>query len=131
MKKKQIFILLILLIIFYTNPVLADNYTKSYCTGLKSTLRIVGEIINVIRIVVPLIIIGLAFADLFKTVTAGKDDYIFKSIKSIATRLILGVLIFFIPAILEFGFSLVDEWTDYETNYHECVTCVLNVKECR
>ena len=131
MKKKQIFILLILSVIFFANPVLADNYTKSYCTGLRGTLRIVGEVVNVIRVIVPLVIIVLAFVDLFKAVTAGKDVNVFKSLKSIVTRLIIGVLIFFIPAILEFGFSLIDEWTDYETSYQECVSCILNVKECR
>ena len=132
MKKIKFIILLIILnAIIIINPVFADNYTKSYCTGLKSTLRIVGEVVNVIRIVVPLIIIGFACVDLFKTITSGKDDGVFKSVKSIGTRLILGVLVFFIPSILEFGFSLVDEWTDYETSYQECVSCILNVKECR
>ena len=131
MKKKRILLGIILISIFFVNPVFADNYTKSYCTGLKSSLRIVGEVVNVIRIAVPLVIIGLACFDLFKAVTAGKDDNIMKSAKSIVTRLILGVLIFFVPAILDFGFSLIDEWTDYETSYKECVSCVLNVSECR
>lgn len=131
MKKKLIMLSLILITIFIVNPVLADSYTKSYCTGLRSTLRIVGEVINVIRILVPLIIIVLAGVDLFKVITSGKDEGIFKAVKTIGIRLIVGVLVFFIPTILEFGFSLVDEWTEHETNYHECVTCVLNVKECR
>ena len=131
MKKKKILLFLILIAIFFINPVLADKYTKSYCTGLKSTLRIVGEVVNVIKIIVPLIIIGLACSDLFKTLTSGKDDSLSKSLKSIITRIILGVLVFFIPTILEFGFSLVDEWTGYETSYRECVSCVLNVKSCR
>ena len=117
--------------IFFVNPVFADVYTKSYCTGLKSTLRIIGEVVNVIRIAVPLVIIGLACMDLFKTITAGKDDQLFKSLKTIITRIILGVIIFFIPSILDFGFSLVDQWTDYENSYQECVSCILNVKECR
>lgn len=131
MKKKQFLILLIFIAIFFTSPVLADTYTKSYCTGLKGTLRIIGEVVNIIKIVVPLIIIGFACVDLFKVITSGKDDSISKALKSIVTRLIIGVLIFFIPAILEFGFSLIDEWTDYETSYQECVSCILNVKECR
>ncbi len=131
MKRKRILLIIILVSIFFSNPVWADVYTQSYCTGLKSSLRIVGEIINVIKIVVPLVIMALACVDLFKTIMNGKDDQLGKSIKSVVTRLILGVLIFLIPSILEFGFSLVDEWTDYETSYSECVTCVLNVSKCR
>lgn len=131
MMKRKILLFLILIVIFFTNPVLADVYTKSYCTGLKSTLIIVGEVVNVIKIVVPLIIIGLACVDLFKTLTSGKDNTFSKPLKSILTRIILGVLVFFVPSILEFGFSLVDEWTGYETSYQECVSCVLNVKSCR
>ena len=79
----------------------------------------------------PLIIIGLASLDLFKVLMNGKDDGIFKALKTVGTRVILGVFIFFVPSILEFGFSLVDSWTNYETSYKECVSCVLNVKECR
>ena len=115
----------------FINPVFADSYTSSYCNGLKSTLRIVGEIVNVIKIVVPIIIIGLASFDLFKIITSGKDDSMSKALKTIITRVIVGILIFFIPSILEFGFTLVDEWTNYELGYQECVSCVLNVSECR
>lgn len=117
--------------IFFVSPVFADTYTKSYCTGLKSSLRIVGEIINILKIVVPLIIVGLANSDLFKVVTSGKDESIFKAVKTIISRIILGILIFFLPSILEFGFLLVDEWTDYQIGYQDCVSCVLNVKKCR
>ena len=132
MKKIKFVILLFILgIIMFINPVFADNYTKSYCTGLKSVLRIIGEVINVIKIVVPLVIIGLASSDLFKAITSGKEDSIFKAVKGIASRIIVGVLIFFIPSILEFGFTLVDEWSNYELGYQECVSCVLNVSECR
>lgn len=129
MKKKILFTILFMML--FINPVFADSYTSSYCNGLKSTLRIVGEIVNVIKIVVPIIIIGLASFDLFKIITSGKDDSMSKALKTIITRVIVGVLIFFIPAILEFGFSLVDEWANYELGYDECVTCVLNVSECR
>ncbi len=115
----------------FINPVFADNYTKSYCNGLKGVLRIIGEVINVIKIVVPLVIIVLASVDLFKAITAGKEDSVFSAVKRIASRIVIGVLIFFIPSILEFGFTLVDEWTNYELGYQECVSCVLNVSECR
>ncbi len=131
MKKKKIFLLIIMCTIFFVSPVFADTYTKSYCTGLKSSLRIVGEIINILKIVVPLIIVGLANSDLFKVVTSGKDESIFKAVKTIISRIILGILIFFLPSILEFGFLLVDEWTDYQIGYQDCVSCVLNVKKCR
>ena len=131
MNKKKILLMIILSFVFFASPVLADTYTASYCTGLKSSLRIVGEVINLIKIIVPLIIIGLASADLFKVLMNGKDDGIFKALKTVGTRVILGVFIFFVPSILEFGFSLVDSWTNYETSYKECVSCVLNVKECR
>ena len=129
MKKKILFTILVMML--FINPVFADSYTSSYCNGLKSTLRIVGEIVNVVKIVVPIIVIGFASYDLFKIVVSGKDDGFSKAFKSIITRVIIGVLVFFIPSILDFGFSLVDGWSNYELGYDECVTCVLNVKECR
>ncbi len=132
MKKiKFIMSLIILITIIIINPVFADNYTKSYCVGFNGVFRIIGEIVNIIKIVVPLIIIGLATSDMFKSVTSGKDDSIFKALKGIASRIILGVLIFFLPSILDFGFSLIDEWSNYELGYQECASCILNVSECR
>ncbi len=129
MKKKLYMILLIILVTFYSPVVLAAN---PYCTVFKSTLQIVGYIVFIIRILVPLVIIGMGAIDLFKVVTAGKDGELPKAIKSIIMRLLSGIIIFYVPIIIEFAFSLVDDWVNgYENSYEECFTCVLNVTECK
>ncbi len=128
MKKKEIYLTIILGAIFFAVPVSAVNL---FCTGLKSTFKIVGEIVRLVKIIVPIVLIVIGIMDLFKAITGGKDDNLKKSLISLMTRVIAGVIIFFVPAIIEFVFSLIDNWVNnYENSYKECITCVLNVSEC-
>ena len=129
MKKKYIYLTIILISILSVFPVHAAN---AYCSGLKSTFMFIGEIVRLAKIVVPIIIIGLGMLDLFKAVTGGKDGEIGKSFKSLVMRLIAGVCIFFLPTVIELVFSWVDGWSDnYESGYSECAKCILNVNDCK
>ncbi len=124
---KKILFLLILGVVFCFTPISAASL---YCSGLKSTLKIIGEVVRILKILVPSVIIVIGIFDLFKAITASKDDAVMKAVKSIILRLASGVLIFFLPTLIVFVFDLVDGFSPYENDYKECVTCVLNVKNC-
>lgn len=129
MKRKIIYISTILIAIIFTPYVYAAN---PYCGSLKSTFMFIGEIVKIARILVPLIIILFGMKDLFSAVTSSKDGAIAKSLKSLVMRLIAGVAIFLLPVIVEFAFSLIDDWTaNYEDSYLECAKCILNVDSCK
>lgn len=67
---------------------------------LVNVIAIVRLVMNIICIAVPIIMILMGTIDLFKAVTAGKDDDIKKKQKALITRIIAGVLVFLVPTIV-------------------------------
>ncbi len=102
----------------------------NFCTKLKSPLKFIGYIVFIVKIIVPILLLIFGIIDLFKAVTGGKDGEIMKSVKSFAFRVIAGVLIFFVPTIISFVFSLVDGFDEVTSDYNVCQTCILNVSQC-
>ncbi len=106
--------------------------TVNYCEGLKPTFMFIGHIIRLAKILIPIVIILFGMYDFFRAVTGSKDDEIKKSARSLMFRALAGVCIFFLPAIIDFVFSLVDGWSnsEYESNYQNCFKCVWDVGSC-
>ncbi|MBR1748602.1 MAG: hypothetical protein IJ743_02260 [Bacilli bacterium] len=107
--------------------------TAAVCTdaSLIPTYKFIGNIIMIAKIFIPIIIIAFGMMDLFKSVTSAKPEEIAKSIKALAFRAIAGVLIFFLPAIINLVFSWVDNWsTQYEQETKSCFNCIWDVKNC-
>lgn len=102
----------------------------NFCTKLRSPLKFIGYIVFILKIIVPILLLIFGMIDLFKAVTGGKDGEIMKSLKSFAFRVIAGVLIFFVPTIISFVFSLVDGFDEVTSEYNVCQTCILNVSKC-
>lgn len=78
------------------------------CTD-ETLLRVMGIVklvMKVICIIVPIVLIVLGTLDLFKAVTAGKDEEIKKKQKALITRLVAGVLVFLVPTIVTVLFNL-------------------------
>lgn len=106
--------------------------TVNYCEGLKPTFVFIGHLIRLAKILIPIVIIIFGMLDFFKAVTGAKDDELRKSLRSLLFRILAGVCIFFLPAVIDFVFSLVDGWSnsEYESNYQNCFKCVWNVSSC-
>ena len=98
----------------------------------RKTMRFFGTIVTFAKYIVPLIIIAFGIMDLYKAVTGAKDDEIKKAAKSLLFRALAGVCIFFLPAVIDFIFSLVDGWSnsEYESGYQDCFKCVWDVGSC-
>lgn len=74
---------------------------------LVNVIAIVRLVMNIICIAVPIIMILMGTIDLFKAVTAGKDDDIKKKQKALITRIIAGVLVFLVPTIVSVLMNLI------------------------
>lgn len=74
---------------------------------LVNVIAIVRLVMNIICIAVPIIMILMGTIDLFKAVTAGKDDDIKKKQKALITRIIAGVLVFLVPTIVSVIMNLI------------------------
>lgn len=104
---------------------------SEYCGKLKEPLKFIGNIVLIVKILIPIIIIGFGMIDFFKAIVGSKDDEIKKSSRSLIFRCVAGVVIFFIPTIVSLIFSLVDSFANIEGEFNACQKCVLNVRECK
>ena len=133
MNKKNYFIILVLLSVLTILPDLVLAATTSeirFCeyAGVLRTFKILGIIINIVKIVVPLLIIGTAIVSVFKTVTSGKDDDLKASFIIIVKKLIAGLIIFLLPSTVDFAFdTLIGNDT---SKFTSCTNCLLDTGNC-
>ena len=133
MKKKYIILTVILLSVLTIAPKLVLAATSSdlkFCeyAGVLRTLKIVGICINIVKIVVPILIIGTAMVSIFKTVTSGKADDLKGSFSLIVKKLIAGLIIFLIPCALDFAFDSLIGYDD--SGFTACSNCLLDTGNC-
>lgn len=95
--------------------------------SIKRVLKIFGFILLVAKIAVPLIIIGMGTFDLFKSVVDKDEKSFGKQIKQLIIRIVAGLIVFFIPNIINAAFSLSDRFGIIEDDkYATCRSCVLD-----
>lgn len=96
-----------------------------FCSDSISIWRLIGQIINIIKIVIPIIIVILAMLDLGKAVMAGEEKEIKEAQKMLLKRIIYGVVIFFVVTIVQVVFGLVSDSgiTTGEATNSACWSC--------
>ena len=113
------------------------------CTNGVDTLTIdqivpnfISAVVNILRIVIPLILVVFGLVDLGKATIAQKDDEIKKAQMTFVKRVIAAVLVFFVVPIVQLVFGLVDragkdpnvQENPNETQYETCINCFINGK---
>lgn len=96
------------------------------------TLQFLGFIVFLVKIMVPVIIIGMGVMNLFKIMTSDKPEEAPKYVKSILVRIIIGAIIFLLPSILSFIFGLAENVISSKktTDFDNCVNCILSPNKC-
>ena len=97
---------------------LVESTPLSFCAdnaGYK-LFGLAGVLINIIKILVPIILVVMGSIDLTKAVVAQKDDEIKKGYQTLLKRLIYGVAIFFVPAIVDVALNLTGVYNDPEND---------------
>ena len=80
--------------------------------------KYINDIMTIIRIGIPIALIGLIIYDLSTAVFAGSDDKIKKAKERAIKRIIISIVIFFVPTLINFVFDIVnDVWSK---NYQIC-----------
>lgn len=85
----------------------------------------IGKISDIIMIVIPIILILMGTIDFLKAVMAQKDDDMKKTQSLFIKRVIYAVIIFFVPSIVGFIMSLLDEKID-----NQCMICFNTPEAC-
>lgn len=94
----------------------------SSSSTLVQVIALVRFILNIICIAVPIIMILMGTIDLFKAVTAGKEEDIKKKQKALITRVIAGVLVFLVPTIVMLIMSLLGAGGNWKTCWNNAKT---------
>lgn len=101
----------------------------TFCADTANIWQILGFVVNVIKIVIPLMLIILGMLDLGKAVVASKDDAINKATTTLIKRFVAAAVMFFVPTIISaifnmvLGINLKAEGSDSNI----CIQCVVNV----
>ena len=94
---------------------LIDMCTNPY---ILRVLYILVIVLRIVCIVVPIIIVATTMMKAFQTVISGKEDSLKEMLPFTLKKIIAGLVIFFLPTILNMCFSLVGD-SSYEINLCE------------
>lgn len=117
----------------YTKPDSSQNsgyqtVTCGYDVQLPAALPVlVYNLINIVKVIVPIILIILGMLDLGKAMASQDEKSMNDSKKKIIRRAISGMIIFFVPTIVQFIFGMIG--TDTTNELISCVDCFIN-KNC-
>lgn len=115
--------------LFNTLNVYADDgyVAQNFCSDIIKTLRLVSISVMVVRICVPMFIIIMGTLDIYNTVSSGKNDDLKKNLTTLGKRMIIGLIVFFIPTIVRL---VVNGLGGNDSNYQVCVNCIDNPRNC-
>ena len=121
MKKNRI-IFIIVLLLTITNVSAMEVVT---CGGVDDVpyklLQFVGNIIKIVKIGVPIILIIMGAIDFAKAMSASDEKVMSDSIKKLVKRVVYAILVFFVVAIVQFVFGLLEDKNDS----FSCASCML------
>lgn len=97
-----------------------------FCSSTIEVWDLVGTVLTFLKIGIPLIIVILAVIDLGKAAISSKDDEMKKAFTTLLRRVVAGLIIFFIPTIVDLLFNLVSGFGEAtaETDYNVCTACI-------
>ena len=94
--------------------------------SILQVLYFLGYLLFIAKLMVPLLIIGFGTFDLFKAVIDKDEKSLSKQAKIIGIRVIIGLIIFFLPDIVYAVFGLSTTTSTYQENqYQTCADCLL------
>lgn len=106
--------------------ILSETFSCGGISDIPITVaKIVTTIVNLIKIIVPVILIVLGMVDLFSAMIKQKEDEMKKAQMLFVKRLIAGLLVFFVVAIVQTVFGILSNATG-EAGMLDCVSYFLN-----
>lgn len=137
MKRKITYITLILAgILLVNDSVLAAGFTSSTrytVCGIENVPEnipmLTSGLYNLIKILVPIILVVMGMIDFLSAVSAGDEDQMKKARKRFITRTIAAFIIFFVTAIVQFVFNRIDFDDKTRNDFTGCMNCILS-KNC-
>ena len=98
--------------------------------GILRTFKIINILLQIAKILVPLIIIIAGSIDLFKVIMNGDSDDGKKVFSQFIRRIIAGLVVFMLPTLINYFMNLTTKYKETETAFAGCSSCLTNTKEC-
>ena len=128
---KHVLIVLFMAFFLGINIVFAATKSKiSFCDygGTRRVFKIIGIVINIAKIVVPLIIMLTHMVSMTKIIISGKDEDIKESFKILVKKIIAGLVIFIIPSVIDYTIDGLVGYSD--SGFAQCSNCLLDTNHC-
>ena len=96
--------------------------------GVQKTFQVIGYLLFVAKIIIPLILIILGSIDFAKATISSDEKAPKDAIMALARRIIIAIIIFLIPTILNFLLSLVNGASEAfnDSNFTDCTNCLFD-----
>lgn len=110
-----------------TNKVYCGREEQGRITGIpKKVPELTSTAVTIVQIAIPIILILMGSIDLFKGITAGKEDEMKKGQQMFIKRLAVGAIIFFVVIIVKFLISIVADSESITNNIVDCIDCFVD-----
>lgn len=113
-----------------SSSVYTGNFKFCDEDGVLKTFQIVGYLITLIKVLVPLLLIIFGSIDFGKAIVASDDKAIQSAARMLVIRAVGGIIIFFIPTIINAVTGLISNWSSVESEFTNCSKCLLKTGEC-
>lgn len=116
------------LFLFLDDSHIGDNICSD-SNALKA-LRFIGYILFVAKFAIPVIIVIFGSVDIAKSVIAGTTDSLKKQFKSLGFRVLIGLVVFFLPTLVNAILSSTSSFDEVSGEYTSCKDCMLEPFSC-
>ena len=83
----------------------------------EDLIKLINKYLSYVKIIIPILVIGLGVVDFARAVLASSEDDIKKAQKRFVTRLVVGVAVFFAPSIITLLLKLANQvWSFIDPN---------------
>lgn len=131
-KYKFLFLIIIMLVTFKANPILAKTIVDINICEFREALqllKLIGIVLILVKILLPLFLLFSSLKDCYKAVVSGKQEDISGMIPKFFKRFLAAAIIFFLPTLVYWAVdSLIDEYDD--SAFRECTTCLFEPDIC-
>ena len=113
-----------------SNPFFQDteHVGDDFCTEptVKKVLKFFGFMILLLKFIVPILIIIKGMFLFYNAMVKGGSDDLSKNAKALGVKIVIGILIFFIPDLLNGILDLYEGWASVKSDYTNCADCLLD-----
>lgn len=103
---------------------------STLCRDLSPAIQLIGQMLNIFKICLPLILICMGVFDIAKAVISSKSEDVKKNIKLFFQKIAICIIVFFIPTIFMVMFGFVGGFNDIKNesgiDYDVCYDCMFN-----